>query len=112
MVSHATLAFGSTARHYSPSKIFQLLLNGKPIVACFHEASSIFDILGTCQADQGLVPFDEDDRKATLEGLQNALKWAQSPTPSWAPDLSNLEPHSARNITGKLVESMETVLKS
>lgn len=110
--AHGTLAFGSTARHYSPSKIFQLILNGKPIVACFHQASSIFDILGACQADQGLVPFCEDDHETTLEGLKNALKWAQSPTPSWSPDLSNLEPHSARNITGKLVDSMETVLTS
>ena len=110
--AHATLAFGSVAAHYSPSKVFQLLLSGKPIIACFHPDSSIFTILAECHADKGLVPYDPSDTQASLDGLKQALNWVSASAPDWNPNLDQLEPHSASSNAKRLVESMETVLQS
>ena len=41
----AVLLMGSSERHYTASKLYPALLSGRPIVAAFHEASSVVEIL-------------------------------------------------------------------
>ena len=53
----ATMVIGSTAAHYSASKVFQLLIAGKPILAYFHPDSEGADILEQCGADQHFSPY-------------------------------------------------------
>jgi glycosyltransferase involved in cell wall biosynthesis len=43
--SSAVLVAGSTERHYTASKVFPAVLSQRPILAIFHEASSVTDIL-------------------------------------------------------------------
>ena len=53
----ATMVIGSTAAHYSASKVFQLLIAGKPILAYFHPESEGRDILEQCGADEHFSPY-------------------------------------------------------
>jgi hypothetical protein len=43
--SHALLVFGSESPHYTASKIFPYILADKPLLAVFHEESSVVRIL-------------------------------------------------------------------
>jgi hypothetical protein len=78
---------GSDDPQYSASKIYPYILSKKPIIAVFHEASSVVELMKATQA--GLVqtfgPDSDDDRAA----VQLHQKWAtllQNPNPSlnWA----------------------------
>jgi hypothetical protein len=54
------LALGSDEPHYTASKIYPCLLSGRPVLAFFHEASSVCDVVreaeGTC-----LVTFSDQE---------------------------------------------------
>jgi hypothetical protein len=44
--SHALLVLGSESAHYTASKIFPYILANRPLLAVFHEESSVVRILG------------------------------------------------------------------
>jgi hypothetical protein len=44
--AHGVLLLGSTEPHYTASKLYPALLADRPILALFHEASSVVDVLG------------------------------------------------------------------
>lgn len=106
----ATMVVGSTAAHYSASKVFQLLISGKPILAYFHPDSEGRDILEQCQADQHFTPYlseQEDNRKIHLKTtLQQLLR----STDEWSPNLDPLTQHSAATAAKKLVTTFESCL--
>ncbi len=43
--AHTILLLGSTEPHYTASKLYPALLAGRPLLAAFHEASSVVDVL-------------------------------------------------------------------
>ena len=43
--SHALLLMGSSEPHYTPSKAFPALLSGRPLIALYHRASTVVDLL-------------------------------------------------------------------
>ena len=108
--SHAVMAFGSTAAHYSPSKVFQLLLSGRPILACFHPSSSIFDILSKCDGDLGMSRFYENDLNSSRTQISQSLTRLFAGEMTWNPQLSQLDRHSASSNAKKLANTMESVL--
>ena len=66
----ALLLLGSSEPHYTPSKVFPALLARKPILAMFHSASSVLDVLRTAGIDGTTVTFDE---RRPVSGLVNDL---------------------------------------
>ena len=48
--SHALVAIGSVEPHYTASKIFPYILAAKPLLAIFHERSSVVSILANTQS--------------------------------------------------------------
>ncbi len=108
--SWATMVIGSTAAHYSASKVFQLLLAGKPILAYFHPASEGQEILKDCHAHQYFSHYLSEDataRKAELRS--NLLKLLTNPV-HWTPNLEPLEQHSSTSAARKLVNTFESCL--
>ena len=108
--SWATMVIGSTAPHYSASKVFQLLLAGKPILGYFHPASEGLEILQDCAADSYFSPYlseDETARKAELRS--NLLKLLAKPV-DWTPNLEPLNRHSSASAARKLVNTFESCL--
>ena len=72
--SDALLAVGSDSAHYTASKIFPYILARRPLLAVYHEASTVVDIV---RAGKGgtVVTFSESKPEAQFLGeLQTALR--------------------------------------
>ena len=100
---------GSDDPQYSASKIYPYILSQKPIIAVFHEASSVVDLLEATQA--GLVqtfgPGNNGDQAAT----ELYQKWAtllQNPNPSL--NWSAFAPHLAQAKTQVQVAIFNSVV--
>jgi hypothetical protein len=53
--SDAVLVLGSTERHYTPSKVFQAMLSGRPVFALLHAQSTAVDMLRSSGAGRLLA---------------------------------------------------------
>lgn len=69
--SDAVFILGSTEPHYTPSKTYQGVLSGKPILAVLHEASTAVNVINRTGAGKVLAFKGEAD----VESI--ALKWQQ-----------------------------------
>ena len=108
--AHALLLLGSSEPHYTPSKVFPALLAGKPIVAVYHAASSVVDILDG--ADATVLTFDEAspvfDRIGDLaEVLGQLATGTREPRPFARP--AALTRCAARTLAGQLGDVFDTV---
>ncbi len=70
-IQNADLLFipGSTDSGYTASKIYPYILANKPMIACFHENSSVVEILSKC-SNTNVVKFNS---KSTKEHIINEL---------------------------------------
>lgn len=108
--SWATMVIGSTAAHYSASKVFQLLLAGKPILAYFHPASEGQQILKDCHAHQYFSPYLSEDEATRTSKLRNSLQQLLTTPVHWTPNLEPLNQHSSTYAARKLVNTFESCL--
>lgn len=60
--SAGVLVLGGTARHYSPSKIFQAILSGRPVLSFLHERSTAVEIVRDSRCGP-LVLLDDEGLK-------------------------------------------------
>jgi glycosyltransferase involved in cell wall biosynthesis len=75
--SSAILLLGSTEPHYTASKIFPALMARRPLLAAFHRASSVCDVLGAIGRPPTIrvVAYDDRQRAAsTVPALAQALR--------------------------------------
>jgi hypothetical protein len=104
--SHGLLAVGSELPHYTASKIFPYIMTRRPILAIFHEQSSVVRILGETNAGRAIT-FGNDRRVAPLvpETL-GALEWLvsfpaqQEPATRW----DAFEAYTAGSMTRRLAQ--------
>lgn len=108
--SWATMIIGSTAAHYSASKVFQLLLAGKPILAYFHPASEGQQILKDCHAHQYFSPYLSEDEATRKSELRNSLQQLLTTPVHWTPNLEPLNQHSSTSAARKLINTFESCL--
>ena len=106
----ATMVIGSTAAHYSASKVFQLLIAGKPILAYFHPESEGRIILEQCKADQHYSPYLSDQKDERTVQLQSNIRRLLTCNDEWSPNLEPLTKHSANSAAKKLVNTFESCL--
>jgi len=106
----ATMVIGSTAAHYSASKVFQLLIAGKPILAYFHPDSEGWAILEQCGADEHFSPYISEQETDRTSQLQSKLHGLLQSTGNWSPNLDPLTKHSAASAAKKLVDTFESCL--
>ena len=107
----ATLVVGSTSRHYSASKVFQLLLAQRPVVAHLHPESEAGQILQTCDANAFLSQYDDRDVPLRIEDLASKIKGAMQAA-EWSPNLSGLDPFLASHTCARLLSAFESRLTS
>ena len=108
--TYGTVILGSTAKHYSASKVFQLLIAGKPILAHLHSESEARQILKEARADHHFSPFTSESNSADIQPLsQHIIRLFQGDHCS--PDLSAIQSHSAHHAARKLTASFETCLQ-
>jgi len=70
----ALLLLGSGEPHYTPSKVFPALLAGRPIVAVYHEQSSVLDVLRAPGVNACVIAFGEaSPPSARIGAIRDAL---------------------------------------
>jgi hypothetical protein len=106
---------GSTEPHYTPSKVYQGILSGKPIIAILHQQSSAVDVL---QSSNGGMAFTHNG-EGDLEKLKNNfaefftefMRFLQSFDSSQV-NKAAFEEYSARAVTKQLVVLLNKVIPS
>jgi hypothetical protein len=105
---------GSTEPHYTPSKVYQGVLSGKPLLAVLHRQSTAVAVI--TQTGAGIVLSFDGDRE--LPVLQNRFTGVfeeflvfLEQFDKRAVNMDAFEQYSARNITAKLAELMEESIK-
>ena len=111
----ALLLLGGTEPHYTASRIYPALLSGAPLLAMYHEASSVCDVLRRQGSREGthLVTFVNDTDPSTTAALvANAMESiaiapfrADSPGPS--PDLGDW---TASALAGRMAACLDRVV--
>ena len=104
---------GSTEPHYTPSKVYQGILSGKPILAVLHNQSTAVTFLQ--QSGGGLVlPFDGEHHLDTIETyfpfvIVQYIEWIKNFN-SASIQKEIFESYSAKNITKQLVTLLNQVV--
>ena len=105
---------GSTEPHYTPSKAYQGILSGKPILAVLHTESTAVDILK--QSGGGLVlDFEGEQGLSKIEAefastMDTYLDWIKSYNPAHI-NQQLFAQYSAENVTKQLVELLNKVVE-
>jgi len=111
--SDAILLIGSADPTYTASKLYPAILARQPILAIFHQQSSVVEILHQCHAGR-VVSFATHDEPAdllpqlttNLEDLLQQPKGYQSHT-----DWTAFQPYTAREMTRKLCMVFDRCLR-
>lgn len=113
----ALLAMGSTERHYTASKIFPSLLAKRPLLAVYHEASSVVDILASAarQPSVSLVTYSDSVRAgAKVDEIAVALASIVE-RPVWNASDVHLDAFSeyfAATLAGRLANVLDRVVEA
>ncbi len=105
---------GSTEPHYTPSKVYQGVLSGKPILAVMHKQSTAVTVLK--KSGGGMVlEFDGADDLARIENNFAPItaaftEWIKN-FEAASIDKEIFETYSARNVTMQLAELLNQVVK-
>jgi glycosyltransferase involved in cell wall biosynthesis len=68
------LALGSSERHYTASKIFPSILARRPLLAVYHEASSVCDVVRRTAAGELVTYSDTERAPARVDAIAGALR--------------------------------------
>ena len=111
----AVFILGSTEPHYTPSKVYQAVLSGKPILAVLHEASTAVLVLRESRAGIVVTMKGEEDLDTLsarfLEGLKEFMLFKQTFDPSKI-NRAAFEQYSAKAVTAILVEKLDVIVSS
>jgi hypothetical protein len=105
--SRGILVIGSTEKHYSPSKIYQSVMSGRPVFALLHEESTAAPVLQESRAGR-VVTFREDalpEIPDLVSALREFLQFAETYNPAdadWEAFRSVSAKESARVLAGAL----------
>jgi len=110
--SDGIILIGSDDPGYTASKLYPCILARKPILAVFHEQSSVVDILTKCQAGRA-VTFKTGDRPQDIAPqVIPQLEWLRSLPPDYQPDTDwqSFQPYTAKEMTRKQCAVFDRVL--
>ena len=106
-LSDAVLVLGSTEPHYTPSKVFQAMLSGRPVLAMLHEDSSAVDMIRSTHAGTALVLTEK--RLPSADEVSGALRSLMHPGIHDARIIDGpaFEAHSARGSARALAAALD-----
>jgi len=111
----AVFILGSTEPHYTPSKVYQAVLSGKPILAVLHEASTAVRVLRESRAGIVVAMKGEEDLDTLsarfMEGLKEFMVFKQIFDPNNI-NRAAFEQYSAKAVTATLVEKLDEIVSS
>jgi hypothetical protein len=110
----AVFILGSTESHYTPSKTYQGVLSGKPIIAVLHKDSSAIDVLRETGAGMVLAFSGEGDVASVLERFAEVFRSFRNFAADFdrhEVDPAALEAYSAKTVTGRLAGLLDRALE-
>ncbi len=113
----AILMLGSSERHYTASKLYPGLLAGRPILALYHEASSVVEILRRAakRPSVRVVTYGDSARaESRVEAIYDELA-ALVANPVYDPAdvaMDEMKEFSAESLAGKLADVFDGVRSS
>jgi hypothetical protein len=110
--SHVVLAVGSDSPHYTASKIFPCILAARPLVAIFHEKSSVVTILKETQAGRVVEFGDSRPVQTASDEIATRLKELLALPPGSHPPTrwEAFEPYTAKAMTARLAKVFDGVV--
>jgi len=112
----ALLLLGSSERHYTPSKVFPALLANRPILAVYHQESSVIDLLREAAPPSTSHVITFDDRRPVesavgciADALRGLIRATATTGARTATNRAALEPWSARTLAGRLAAVCDRV---
>ncbi len=115
IIQNADILFipGSTDPAYTASKIFPYILADKPIIACFHENSSVVDILAKC-SKANVITFNSKSSNIEIADrlffeLNHVI--CNLKTQNWRHNSEVMKNYMAPNMTSKICSFFDKVLK-
>ncbi len=110
----AVLLLGSTERHYTASKLYPALLARRPLLALFHEESSVTSILRRFADERSVHVVGYDDRRGPSSTV-DAVQWSLAELVASGGrqrvelNLERVADVSARAIAGRLAGVLDRV---
>lgn len=111
--SHGLLALGSDAPHYTASKIFPCILAKRPVLALFHEQSSVVRIVSETGVGE-VVTYNETEPLSgkpdeVFQAVERLLQLPRdySPPTRW----EAFEQYTARAMTARLAAALECAVE-
>lgn len=112
--SDVILMIGSDDASYTASKLYPCILAKTPILAIFHESSSVVEILRDCQAGEVMTFGGETDEQADLEQtrVKTLVKFAVDAVGSrhYTTNWDAFEPYTGRQMTRRLCNVFNQLL--
>ena len=110
--SQALILVGSDEPHYTASKVFPYLLSQRPLMAIFHEESTVTKLLNTHQGAELITFSSQQPIHAKVEEILAKLRSIfasakHGATPNSGPAL---EPYTTHAMAGRLANSFEKAL--
>jgi hypothetical protein len=104
--SHALLVLGSESAHYTASKIFPYILADRPLLAVFHEESSVVRILRETQAGDVITFREARSLGEKVNQIATSLHEILSRPGSSKPPTrwEAFDPYTARAMTSRLAQ--------
>lgn len=108
--AHALILLGSAEPHYTASKVFPYVLAQRPLLAVFHEDSSVITILNEVNAGR-VVSFNEketpNERANEISShLEEMLCEKYVPQTRW----EAFEPYTTRALAGRLAQTFDAAI--
>jgi len=111
IIQHADILFipGSTDPAYTASKIYPYILADKPIIACFHENSSVVDILGRCTKTNVITFNSKSSNVDTADRIFHELKYVilNLKNKDWTHNAEAMKNYMAPEMTKKISSVFE-----
>lgn len=107
------LILGSIEPHYTPSKVYQGVLSGKPILAVLHKASTAVAILRNSRAGV-VLDFDGEPEigliRKNFRSVYDAYRTFAAGFDPANVDRGSLDEYSAKSVTGHLAKMLDEVV--
>jgi hypothetical protein len=109
--SDALLAVGSDSAHYTASKVFPYILAQRPLLAVYHEASSVVDIVRETRAGVAVTFSEGKPERQLSEELGTALRNLVQSAGNFHPPvrMEAFEAYTAKAMTARLARVFDEI---
>jgi hypothetical protein len=110
----AILLMGSSERHYTASKLYPALLAQRPLLAIYHEASSVVEVLQSAARSSSVRVITYNDKLRAESRVENIFQQLASliTEPIYTPadiNFTGVQQYSAQRLAGQLAAVLSAV---